>query len=98
MSTLPQAIRTVKTPTLPPDEDERSVERARRALARLRQQMETLESVTDPDVLEEADGALADVLWGLTHPQPAELAPRDCGFVSRSTAEMLASGAWRFQS
>jgi hypothetical protein len=49
--------------------DEIACRRVRQALARLRQQMEELETLTDPDLLEEADGVLADVLYDIRYPQ-----------------------------
>ncbi len=98
MPNVPHAIRTVKTPILPPDDDDLAAERCHRALVRLRQQMEQLETLTDPDLLEDADGMLADVLYDVRDPRPATpKGPRDCGYIPIALAERLASGAWREQ-
>ncbi len=97
MSTLPHAIRTVKTPIIPPDDDELAAERCHRALARLRQQTEQIETLTDPDLLEDADGALADLLFEVRYPRRRAVTPgpRDSGIVPVALAERIASGAWR---
>ncbi len=44
-------------------ERETAERRRRQAMARLRQQIEVVEYLTDPDIVERADEALADVLW-----------------------------------
>jgi len=43
--------------------------RCREARRRLQQQMEFVETLDDPDVLEQADGALADVLYDVQYPR-----------------------------
>jgi len=48
-------------------ERETADRRRRQALDRLRQQVEQLEQETDPEILENADGALSDVLWDVIH-------------------------------
>jgi len=48
-------------------EQETTERRRRQAMDRLRQQVEQLEQETDPEILENADGALSDVLWDVPH-------------------------------
>jgi len=48
-------------------EQETADRRRRQAIARLRDQVEQLEQETDPEILENADGALSDVLWDKIH-------------------------------
>ena len=97
MSTLPQAIRTVKTPEIPRDDDPTAYRRVRAAMTRLREQLDYLErEVADPDLLEDADAALADVLYDVRYPRPATpKGPRDCGYIPIALAASLASGSWR---
>ena len=97
MSTLPQAIRTVKTPEIPRDDDPTAYRRVRAAMTRLREQLDYLErEVADPDLLEDADAALADVLWEVRYPRRAVTpGPRDSGMIPVALAERIASGSWR---
>jgi len=48
-------------------ERETADRRRRQAIARLRDQVEQLEQETDLDLIEQADGALSDVLWDKIH-------------------------------
>jgi len=48
-------------------EQETADRRRRQAMARLRDQVEQLEQETDLDLIEQADGALSDVLWDVIH-------------------------------
>jgi len=71
--------------------------RVRAAMTRLREQLDYLErEVADPDLLEDADAALADVLYDVRDPRPATpKGPRDCGYIPIALAASLASGSWR---
>ncbi len=72
--------------------------RVRQAMARLREQIDYLErEVADPDLLEDADAALADVLYDVRYPRRRAVTPgpRDSGMIPVALAERIASGAWR---
>ena len=71
MTTLPSLIRVVKTPTIPDDDDERTERRCRTAWHSIQRSLERLATVTDPEVLESADGALYDALFDLIHGKAA---------------------------
>jgi hypothetical protein len=64
---------TAKTGTWPDTHGEMLAEladrRRQQALARLRQQMEFVETLDDPDLLEEIDGVVSDALYDLRYPQ-----------------------------
>ncbi len=56
--------------------DEIACRRVRQAMIRLHEQVEWLEQhVDDPDLLEEADAALADVLYEIRYPQRRSCRP-----------------------
>ncbi len=72
--------------------------RVRAAMTRLREQLDYLErEVADPDLLEDADAALADVLYDVRYPRRRAVTPgpRDSGMIPVALAERIASGAWR---
>jgi hypothetical protein len=74
--------------------EDNSAERCRKALERLAYQWRFLERITDPLLLEDADAALAEVLYHEPRPSVVK-SPRDSGTISIETALALASGSWR---
>ena len=79
-------------------EYERTERRIREASAGILRSLGLLSDSHDPNVWEEADGALYDATWAMqTRRRPDTPNRADNGYISRELAAIIASGEWRLR-